>query len=100
MRITCALTNHQHSDARVSDEFTVPLCRGHHREFHRCGDETNWWKKTSIDPTAVASMLWLKTHPLSEVIGRQDVKLFYGPEAKCIGATLTSPRAESNRQID
>jgi hypothetical protein len=21
---------------RVSDEFTVPLCRGHHREVHRC----------------------------------------------------------------
>ena len=24
---------------KVSDEFTVPLCRGHHREVHRCGDE-------------------------------------------------------------
>ena len=23
----------------MSDEFTVPLCRGHHREVHRCGDE-------------------------------------------------------------
>jgi hypothetical protein len=22
---------------KVSDEFTVPLCRGHHREVHRCG---------------------------------------------------------------
>jgi putative HNHc nuclease len=22
---------------KVSDEFTVPLCRGHHREMHRCG---------------------------------------------------------------
>jgi hypothetical protein len=25
---------------KVSDEFTVPLCRGHHREVHRCGDES------------------------------------------------------------
>ena len=25
---------------KVSDEFIVPLCRGHHREVHRCGDET------------------------------------------------------------
>ena len=22
---------------KVSDEFTVPLCRAHHREVHRCG---------------------------------------------------------------
>ena len=28
---------------KVSDEFTVPLCRGHHREVHRCGDEAVWW---------------------------------------------------------
>jgi hypothetical protein len=32
------------------DEFTVPLCRGHHREVHRCGDEANWWNKIGIDP--------------------------------------------------
>jgi hypothetical protein len=24
---------------KVSDEFTVPLCRSHHREVHRCGDD-------------------------------------------------------------
>jgi ERF superfamily len=30
---------------KVSDEFTVPLCRGHHREVHRSGDEATWWKK-------------------------------------------------------
>jgi hypothetical protein len=28
---------------KVSDEFTVPLCRGHHREVHRYGDEAAWW---------------------------------------------------------
>src|SRR5262249_55644642 len=28
---------------RVSDEFTVPLCRVHHRELHRQGDEAAWW---------------------------------------------------------
>jgi hypothetical protein len=28
---------------KVSDEFTVPLCRAHHREIHRCGDEGSWW---------------------------------------------------------
>ena len=49
---------------KVSDEFTVPLCRGHHREVHRCGDEAAWWRKAGIDPTITARSLWLKTHPL------------------------------------
>jgi hypothetical protein len=47
---------------KVSDEFTVPLCRGHHREVHRCGDESGWWEKIGIDPTAAARVLWLRTH--------------------------------------
>jgi hypothetical protein len=54
---------------KVSDEFTVPLCRGHHREVHRCGDEAAWWKKTGIDPTTAARVLWLKTHPLPSPSG-------------------------------
>ena len=49
---------------KVSDEFTVPLCRGHHREVHRCRDESVWWSNTGIDATAAARVLWLKTHPL------------------------------------
>src|SRR5262249_48548865 len=28
---------------RVSGEFTVPLCRVHHRDLHRQGDEAAWW---------------------------------------------------------
>jgi len=50
---------------KVSDEFTVPLCRGHHREVHRCGDEPVWWLKVRINPMVKARELWLKTHPLS-----------------------------------
>jgi ERF superfamily len=49
---------------KVSDEFTVPLCRGHHREVHRSGDEATWWNKAGIDPTVAARALWLETHPL------------------------------------
>ena len=52
---------------KVSDEFTVPLCRVHHREIHRCGDEMVWWNGTGIDPTAAARTLWLETHPLPNV---------------------------------
>ena len=49
---------------KVSDEFTVPLCRGHHREVHRCGDEAAWWRKVGVDPIVAARALWLQTHPL------------------------------------
>jgi hypothetical protein len=47
---------------KVSDEFTVPLCRGHHREVHRCGDEAAWWERHKLDGLAAARKLWLKTH--------------------------------------
>jgi hypothetical protein len=53
---------------KVSDEFTVPLCRGHHREVHRCGNEVAWWNKAGIDPTETARTLWLKTRPLLSAI--------------------------------
>jgi hypothetical protein len=60
---------------KVSDEFTVPLCRGHHREVHRCGDEVAWWENRGIDPTAAARVLWLKTHPLPTPISRLNTKI-------------------------
>jgi len=49
---------------KVSDEFTVPLCRGHHREVHRSGNEAAWWANSGLDPTITARALWLDTHPL------------------------------------
>jgi hypothetical protein len=52
---------------KVSDEFIVPLCRGHHREVHHSGDEAAWWTKAGINPTATARALWLETHPLPAV---------------------------------
>jgi hypothetical protein len=53
---------------KVSDEFTVPLCRTHHREIHRCGDEGSWWESTGIDPLAAARTLWRETHPLPRAV--------------------------------
>jgi hypothetical protein len=50
---------------KVSDEFVVPLCRGHHREVHRCGDEAGWWRKVRVDPTVMARALWLETRPMA-----------------------------------
>ena len=51
------------------------LCRGHHREVHRSGDEAAWWDKIGIDATAAARTLWLKTHPLPRAIGAAGSKL-------------------------
>jgi hypothetical protein len=52
---------------KPSDEFTVPLCRGHHREVHRSGDEAAWWANAGIDPTVAARAVWLETHPLPTI---------------------------------
>jgi hypothetical protein len=55
----------------VSDEFTVPVCRVHHRELHRSGDETAWWRLLNIDPLPVALKLWQQS--------RADGELFTQP---------------------
>ena len=46
---------------KVSDEFTVPLCRTHHRDNHRFGDEQAWWSKQAIDPVGTSRQLWVLT---------------------------------------
>jgi hypothetical protein len=47
---------------KVSDKYTVPLCRLHHRELHQRGDERKWWRGYGIKPLSVASGLWKQTH--------------------------------------
>ena len=54
---------------KVSDEFTVPLCRVHHRELHRTGREPDWWAKAGVEPVSLARKLWLETHPLHASAG-------------------------------
>ena len=46
---------------KVSDEYTVPVCRLHHRELHTYGDEASWWAAVSIDPLPIALELWRKS---------------------------------------
>jgi hypothetical protein len=47
---------------KVSDRYTVPICRLHHRELHKHGDERVWWEKQGIDPLPVAGRFWDRTH--------------------------------------
>jgi hypothetical protein len=69
---------------KASDEFVVPLCRAHHREAHRAGNERAWWKQATIEPLKVARKLWRQTRiregrvrsePTSQVISSIDQAL-------------------------
>jgi len=51
---------------KVSDEFAVPLCRGHHRAVHRSPDERAWWRQMGIDPIKVARRFWKQTHGMGQ----------------------------------
>ena len=53
---------------KVSDEFTVPLCRGHHRQLHQAGNEEDWWKTFNVNPLEIATGLWEKNHR-SSIVG-------------------------------
>lgn len=57
--------------AKVSDEFTVPLCRDHHRELHNHGDERAWWHEMGVDPLPVAKRLWDESHAVHDANGQQ-----------------------------
>jgi hypothetical protein len=43
---------------KVGDQFTVPLCRAHHRQVHECSDEGAWWSDLEIDAIEIAKGLW------------------------------------------
>jgi gentisate 1,2-dioxygenase len=47
---------------KVSDEFTVPLCRIHHRAVHHAGREAAWWEGLDIDVVEIARNLWQESH--------------------------------------
>ena len=51
---------------KVSDEYTVPVCRLHHRELHSYGDEASWWAGVGIDPLPIALELWRRSRSTTE----------------------------------
>lgn len=46
---------------KVSDEFTVPLCRQHHYDLHKHGNEKAWWGNMQVSPLPVARELWIES---------------------------------------
>ena len=61
---------------KSSDEFTVPLCRIHHRAVHRAGDERAWWNEIGIDPRKVAHALWKTSR-----VGHAPIRPESGPRS-------------------
>ena len=57
---------------KVSDEFTVPLCRGHHRQLHQAGNEVTWWENLKINALPIAKGLWEQTRPKSAAAETQQ----------------------------
>jgi hypothetical protein len=51
---------------KVSDEFAVPVCRVHHRELHRHGNEPAWWQRIQINPLPIAHQLWQRSRANGE----------------------------------
>jgi DNA recombination protein Rad52 len=47
---------------KVSDEFTVPLCRTHHRQLHQAGNEVAWWENLHIGALEIARGFWEQSH--------------------------------------
>jgi DNA recombination protein Rad52 len=70
----CLICGHQPSDPhhlrfaqpralglKVSDEFTVPLCRSHHQQLHQAGNELAWWHDLDINALEIAKGLWTES---------------------------------------
>jgi ERF superfamily len=76
---------------KVSDEFAVPLCRGHHRAVHRSRDERAWWKQAGIDPIKIARRLWKATRGMGQQ--RSQRAAFPRPHAAA-GPTEPTPNNE------
>jgi hypothetical protein len=79
---------HRAMGRRVSDRFTVPICRLHHRELHRRGNERAWWQRQGIDPLPIAATLWGKhaVAPPANLAG--DVDLAANFNGELVGAAV------------
>jgi hypothetical protein len=75
---------------KVSDEYTVPVCRLHHRDLHSYDDEASWWAGVGIDPLPIALELWRRSRltdsldasgsePLSDAIPPPAAKVERAP---------------------
>jgi hypothetical protein len=74
----------------VSDEFIVPVCRLHHRELHRSGNEVAWWQRLNIDPIPVAFRLWQHSRGNGELAPTIRAEAANAPEVSAHDQACTS----------
>jgi ERF superfamily len=90
---------------KVSDEFAVPLCRGHHRAAHRSRDERAWWRQAGIDPIKVARRLWKATRGMGQQLSERTASprlhaAATSPDPKNEGIDATATQQEEPRLLD
>jgi len=66
-RIISDLRNHAPRASKSGDEFTVPLCRGHHRALHQSSNEESWWGDRKINALETAKNFCDQIHPKSAI---------------------------------
>jgi hypothetical protein len=80
---------------KVSDEFAVPLCRGHHRAVHRSRDERGWWTQVGIDAIKIARKLWSESRGM-----RKRERFGQGRASRSPGAAASPDRASDRVASD
>jgi hypothetical protein len=81
---------------KVSDKFTVPICRVHHRELHRRGDERIWWESQGIDPLPIAASLWTTTHEIAAAAAQVDDVQHARIQRRSINGASASVQLQTN----
>jgi len=78
---------------KVSDEFTVPLCRGHHRQLHQAVNELAWWANLRVAPLEIAKKLWDESH--AKKTFTIDAGTAEASNDSSAGSTTSSPHSKS-----
>ena len=71
---------------KVGDDFTVPLCRKHHRDLHDSGNEAAWWHDMGIEPLEIARQLWDESQKHQRFLANLDLD-DYKPKTKTVPYT-------------
>jgi DNA recombination protein Rad52 len=80
---------------KVSDEFTVPLCNGHHDSLHNTGDERAWWARHGIiDPLLMAHRLWAASRR-----ARSEAETQTTPASNGLPVTVTASESVEGNSV-
>ena len=84
---------------KVSDEFTVPLCNGHHDSLHQTGDERAWWARHGIlNPLMLANRLWAASRQGRTGLSPQTPTTGFEDEFEDVSRRPTAqPKRQPNR---